>query len=174
MVLFSFPFLFPSFGHSVIYRVVSIVSDGRNQFSFVFSYVGFESLYGCVTAVFIIIPCEFSAPELADGPSVESEWQHVSSVLNILANFNDAGVWMVSIHPPISNFSSLFNKPLGIFPRAWIKIGTSINSVFLAFLVLCHDPSIVSHFTLLFYTHWSIGMTSSLFSFTIAKSGVLV
>ena len=52
MQLFSFPFLFPRFCHFVIYRVVSIVSDGRNQSSFVFFYVDFESLYGCVNAVF--------------------------------------------------------------------------------------------------------------------------
>ena len=35
----------------VIYRVVSIVSHGRNQSSFVFFYVVFGSLYGCVNAV---------------------------------------------------------------------------------------------------------------------------
>ena len=52
MELFSFPFLFPIFCHSVIFRVVSIVSDGRNQSSFVFFYVVFESLCGCVNAVF--------------------------------------------------------------------------------------------------------------------------
>ena len=52
MKLFSFPFLFPSFCYSVIYRVVSIVSDGRNESFFVFFYVVFESLYGCVNAVF--------------------------------------------------------------------------------------------------------------------------
>ena len=52
MELFSFSFLFSSFCHSVIYRVVSIVSDGRKQSSFVFFYVVFESLYGCVNAVF--------------------------------------------------------------------------------------------------------------------------
>ena len=34
--LFSFPFLFPSYYHSVIYRVVSIVFDCRNQSSIVF------------------------------------------------------------------------------------------------------------------------------------------
>ena len=52
MELFFLPFLFPSFYHSVIYRVVSIVSDGRYQSSFVFFYVVFESLYGYVNAVF--------------------------------------------------------------------------------------------------------------------------
>ena len=52
MELFSFPFLFLSFCHSIIYRVVSIVSDSRNQSSFVLFYEVFESLYGCVNAVF--------------------------------------------------------------------------------------------------------------------------
>ena len=52
MELFLFPFLFPSFFHSVIYRVVSIVSDYRYQSSFVFFYVVFEPSYGCVNAVF--------------------------------------------------------------------------------------------------------------------------
>ena len=49
MELFSFPFLLPSVCHSVIYRVVSIVFDGRNQSSFVFFYVVFESL--CVSTL---------------------------------------------------------------------------------------------------------------------------
>ena len=44
MELIFFLFLFPSFCHSV----VSIVSDGRNQSSFMFFYVVFELLYGCV------------------------------------------------------------------------------------------------------------------------------
>ena len=52
MELFFFPFLFLSFCHSVIYRFVSIVSDCRNQSSFVFFYVVFKSLYGFVNAVF--------------------------------------------------------------------------------------------------------------------------
>ena len=43
-------FCFLVFCHSVMYRVVSIVSDGRNQSSFVFFYVVFESLYRCVKA----------------------------------------------------------------------------------------------------------------------------
>ena len=52
MELFSFPYLYPSYYHSVIYRVTIIVSDGRNQSSFVFFYVVFESLYRCVNDVF--------------------------------------------------------------------------------------------------------------------------
>ena len=58
---------FPSFCHSVIYRVVSIVSDGRNQSSFVFFYVVFESLYGCVVYHFSwraerIFQCQIPPP----------------------------------------------------------------------------------------------------------------
>ena len=52
MELFPFLFLLFSFCHPVIYRVVSIVSDGRNQTSLVFFYVVFEFLYWCVNAAF--------------------------------------------------------------------------------------------------------------------------
>ena len=55
MELFSFPFLFPGFCHSIIYRAVSIVSDGRNQFSFVFFYVVFESLPVVIGALGTVI-----------------------------------------------------------------------------------------------------------------------
>ena len=52
MELFSFPFLFPSYCHSVVHRVISIVSDGCNETSIVFLYIIFELLYWCVNAVF--------------------------------------------------------------------------------------------------------------------------
>ena len=106
MEFFSFPFLFPSFCHSVIYHVVSIVSDGRHQSSFVFFYIVFESLYGYVNAVFdagkfsssflihrvcqrrlwvIIIIIIYSlwvfTSALVDGLSLKFEWQQVSSSL---------------------------------------------------------------------------------------------
>ena len=50
--LFFFPFLFPSYCHFVDNRVVSIVSGGYNQSSFVIFYVVLESLYRCVNVVF--------------------------------------------------------------------------------------------------------------------------
>ena len=46
-----FPFLFPSYCHSVVYRLVSIVSDGCNQSFFVFFDVVFESSCRCINAV---------------------------------------------------------------------------------------------------------------------------
>ena len=49
--LLFFPSLFPSYCHSIVHRVVSIVSVGCKQSSFVFSYVVFESLYRGVNAV---------------------------------------------------------------------------------------------------------------------------
>ena len=36
--LFSFPFLFPSYCHSVVHRVLSIVSGGCNEYSLFFFY----------------------------------------------------------------------------------------------------------------------------------------
>ena len=50
--LFSFPFLFSSYCHSVGHRVVSIVSSGCNQSSFVLFYIVLDSLYRCINAVF--------------------------------------------------------------------------------------------------------------------------
>ena len=50
--MFFFPFLFLSYCHSVVHRVVSIVSDDSKQSSFVCFDVVFESLYQCVNAVF--------------------------------------------------------------------------------------------------------------------------
>ena len=51
-IVFFFSFLFPSYYHSVVHCVVSIISDGCNQSSFVFFYAVFESLYRCINAVF--------------------------------------------------------------------------------------------------------------------------
>ena len=56
-----------------------------------------------------------------------SKFPQVSMILlNILADLSTAIVWMVSARPPISNASSLFNKPLGIVPSAQITIGITV------------------------------------------------
>ena len=47
-----FPFLFPSFCHSIVYRVVGIFSDSCNQSLFMFFWIVFQPLYRCVNAVF--------------------------------------------------------------------------------------------------------------------------
>ena len=70
IVLFSFPFLFLSYCHSVVHRVFSIVSDGCNQSSFVFFYGVFESSYGCVNVVFNAGKSYYSLFSWYVGPSI--------------------------------------------------------------------------------------------------------
>ena len=43
--------------------------------------------------------------------------------LSILADLIMAVIWMITVHPPISNSFSLFTKPLEIVPSAPITIG---------------------------------------------------
>ena len=60
---------------------------------------------------------------LIDSLLQEFEWQQVSwTLLSILADLNNVIVWMVSAHPPISNSSSSFTKPLEIIPSTPIII----------------------------------------------------
>ena len=47
---------------------------------------------------------------------------------------NYAVVWMVSIHPPISNSSSFLPKPLRTVPSMPIMIGTTATLTFHSFL----------------------------------------
>ena len=49
--------------------------------------------------IIIITPWDFFASALADSLLLESEWQHVSSSLGILADHNNAVVCMVSTRP---------------------------------------------------------------------------
>ena len=49
---------------------------------------------------------------------------HVSkTLLHILADLNNAEIWMVLIRPPISNSTIFYSKPLGIIPIVPITIG---------------------------------------------------
>ena len=50
--------------------------------------------------------------------------------LNILANLDNAVVWIVSILPLISHSSYPFTKPLGTVPRVPITIGTTVIFMF--------------------------------------------
>ena len=68
---------------------------------------------------------------LADGLSIESQWQQVSSnLLSILADLNNAAVWMVSARPLISNSSSSFTKTSGIVSSAPITIDITVIFMF--------------------------------------------
>ena len=55
------------------------------------------------------------------------------TLLSILADLNNAIVWMVSTHPPISNYSSPLTKALGTVPTASITIGIIVTSMFYCF-----------------------------------------
>ena len=53
--------------------------------------------------------------------------------LDILADFNNAVIWMFSTHPVISKSSSPFINPLVTVPRAPIIIGINITFMFHSF-----------------------------------------
>ena len=134
---FSLPFLFPSCCHSFVYRVVRIVSDGCNKCSFVFFYVVFESLYGCVNSVFII-PREAITSMLAGGLLVESAGQQVSSqvssaICSILADLRNAIVRIVSTRPLISKSWCSCTNSLVFVPSAPITTGITVTFMFHSF-----------------------------------------
>ena len=55
--------------------------------------------------------------------SSDSKCSQVSrTLLSILADLNNAVVWLVTIRLPIFNFSCSLSKPLGILPSASITI----------------------------------------------------
>ena len=55
-------------------------------------------------------------------------------LLSILAILNNAVVWVVSIHPPISNSYSLLLKPLETAPSASVTIGITVTLMIHSFL----------------------------------------
>ena len=67
--------------------------------------------------------------------------------LSILAVFNSA-VWMVSTHPPTSNYSSLFSNPLVTVPKTPITIGTIVTCMFHRFF-----NSLARSWYLSFFSH---------------------
>ena len=64
----------------------------------------------------------------------ESKFFQVSrTLLSILADLNNLVVWMVSVRPPIFNFSISLVKPLPIVSRAPITIGITVDFMFNSF-----------------------------------------
>ena len=78
------------------------------------------------------------------------------TLLSILADLNNAVVWMVSTRALIFNPSSLFTNPLVTVPSAQITIGITINFLyhsFFSFLAKSRNSSLFSpsfNFTLWF------------------------
>ena len=58
------------------------------------------------------------------------------TLLSILAVLNNAVVWMVSTHPPISKSSSPFSNPLVTVPNAPITMGIIFTCMFHSFFII--------------------------------------
>ena len=86
--------------------------------------------------IIIIYSLEFFTWALADGFSLEFEWQQVSrTFLSILVVRNNAVVWMVFTRPPTSKSSSPFSNPSVTVPNAPITIGIIVTCMFHSFFL---------------------------------------
>ena len=84
------------------------------------------------------------------------------TLLSILADPNNAVVWIVSTFPLISEFSCLFINPLVIVPRAPITIGIIVTFMFHSFFISLARSGYLSFFSLSFnFTLWSAGTAKS-------------
>ena len=110
------------------------------------------------TLTIIFTPWEFFTSVLADGLSLETEWQQISMTLNsILANLRNVVIWIASARPLISKSSSLFTNPLVTVPRAPITISTTVTFLFHSFLIPKHGRGTYPSFhflSILFYRQW--------------------
>ena len=125
----------------------------------------------------------FTSP-LADGFSLKSKWQQVSSSLQdsslYSAVFNNAVVWMTSARSPTSKSSSPFTNPLIIVPNAPITIGIIATCMFHNFLNCQARSRYYSFFSHSFsFILWSAGTAKStilqvlFILLIIIKSGLL-
>ena len=79
------------------------------------------------------------------------------TLLNILADLNNAVVWITSALSPISNSSCPFTKPLGTIPSAPIPIGITVTLIFHSFFISLVRSKCLSLF------EWSTETTKSTF-----------
>ena len=79
---------------------------------------------------------EFSPSALADGFSLEFEWQQVSKTrLRVLAVFSNAVVCIVSTRPPTSKSSRPFDNPL-VIVRQLFQFSSKVEVLILLFTFL--------------------------------------
>ena len=87
------------------------------------------------------------------------------TLLSILADFNNAVVWMVSTCPLISKSSNPFINPLVTVQRAPITIGINVTFMFHSFFNSLARLRYLSFFSLFFnFTLWSAGTAKSTIS----------
>ena len=95
---------------------------------------------------------------LSDNKSPRVSW----TLLSILADLNNAVIWMVSILPLIFNSSSLVSKPLETVPSAQITIGITVTFMFHNVLSSLTKSQYLFIFSLyLISTLWSAGDAKS-------------
>ena len=112
-----------------------------------------------IIIIVIIHFWEFFSIVVADGFSLEFEWQQVSSSLAVLSN---AVIWIVSTRPPTSKSSRPFNNPFVIVPKAPITIGTIVTFMFHSFFNSLARSRYLSFFSLSFrFILWSAGTAKS-------------
>ena len=104
-----------------------------------------------------------------------------STLLSILAVFNDAVVWMVPTRPPTPKSSRPFNNPLVSVPKALITIGIIITFMFHSFFQFSSMVEVlILLFTFFQFILWSARTAMStflqiffLFLLIIIRSGLL-
>ena len=85
------------------------------------------------------------------------------TLLSIQADLNNALVWMVSIHSPISNSSSPLTKPVGTVPSAPVTIVITVTLMFHSFvsLLLFYSFESFSYQLHQMVSHWSLSDSKS-------------
>ena len=104
------------------------------------------------------------------------------TLLSILADLNNDVVWMDSIRPLISKYSSSYTNPLVTVLCASITIGIAVTFMFRSFFSSLARSRYLSFLSLSFnFTLWSAGTTKStnrpvlfFFFLTTRKSGNLI
>ena len=81
-----------------------------------------------------LVPCEFFTSALADGLSLEFEYEQVSrTLLSILADLNYTVVWIISTRALISKSCSPCTYPFVTVPRTPFTTGINVTFMFHCF-----------------------------------------
>ena len=119
---------------SVYFHKVMVLAHRRQFPCYKVGELSRVSYYGNYSGFTILLFWDFFTPSLADGFSLGFEWQQTPQVsrtlLSILADLNNAVVWMVSTSPLISKSSSSSINSVRYVPNAPITIGSIVTFTF--------------------------------------------
>ena len=79
-----------------------------------------------MVGIIIIVLASFFTQALAGDFSLSSKWQQVTSGVQDSSHNNNSVVLVVSIRPPISDFSNPLSKPFGIVLSTPLTIGITV------------------------------------------------